>query len=68
MSRPRHFTKAEIFDAARAAAETGLVALLHPTGEIEFAHAPKKRQSASTAPEDALEGWLHGGGKTRGPA
>lgn len=59
MSRPRTFTKAEIMDAAKAAAETGLCARLHPTGEIEFTTIAAKRDAIPTA-ESALEGWLNG--------
>lgn len=62
MSRPRIFSKAEIMDAARAAAETGLCARLHPSGEIEFAPAPSKRANQVRTPEDALEGWLNESG------
>ncbi|HVW54132.1 MAG TPA: hypothetical protein VHC00_00490 [Rhizobiaceae bacterium] len=36
MSRGRTYTKAEIMDAAQAAAEAGVRVILHPTGEIEF--------------------------------
>lgn len=59
MSRPRIFTKAEIRDAAMAAAEAGLRARLHPSGEIEFSSEPISRETIPTA-EAALEGWLNG--------
>jgi hypothetical protein len=58
MSRPRRFTKAEIMDAARAAAETGLSARLSPSGEIEFFHEGENRISLQPTPESALEVWL----------
>lgn len=60
MSRARTFTKAELLDAARAAAETGLSARLHPSGEIEFTHDTRKRNMPPSRPEDALEGWING--------
>ena len=60
MSRPRTFTKAEIRDAASAAAETGLCVRLHPEGEIEFTHEPQKRKVVQKTPEMALEEWLNG--------
>lgn len=55
MARARTFSKAEIMDAARAAAETGLSARLCPNGEIIFTQealsdAPAKKPSA-------LEAW-----------
>jgi len=59
MSRARTFTRAEIMDAARAAAETGLRARLRPTGEIEFTTDAADRETIPT-PESALEGWLNG--------
>ena len=64
MSRPRIFRKAEILDAARAAAETGLCASLLPTGEIQFTHVSKQRYAAGSSParkrpEELLEGWLN---------
>lgn len=59
MSRTRRFTKAEIMDAARAAAETGLSAVLRPTGEIEFTSAAANRNEPGSA-EALLEGWLNG--------
>lgn len=60
MSRARRFTKAEIRDAALAAAETGLCARLCPTGEIEFTHDAPRRASSVPTPEDLLEGWKNG--------
>ena len=60
MSRARTFTKAEIMDAARAAAETGLCASLTPDGKIEFTHEERKRKVGAPTPEEALEGWLNG--------
>jgi hypothetical protein len=62
VSRARTFTKREIMDAARAAAENGLCARLCPTGEIEFTHdiPRRKMQPATISPEAALEGWLNG--------
>lgn len=63
MSRPRLFTKSEILDAARAAAETGLCARLFPTGEIEFTHAISRNSAPGSkkkkSPEELLEGWLN---------
>jgi hypothetical protein len=60
MSRQRTFTKAEIRDAALAAAESGLCVRLHPEGGIEFTHEPTRRQSVKRTPEMALEEWLNG--------
>jgi hypothetical protein len=60
MSRPRVFTKAEIRDAALAAAETGLCVSLHPEGGIEFTHEPQKRKAVQKTPEMALGEWLNG--------
>lgn len=59
MTRARIFTKGEIMDAARAAAETGLRVRLHKTGEIEFGNELPDRDTVPT-PESALEGWLNG--------
>jgi hypothetical protein len=67
MSRARNFTKAEIMDAARAAAETGMQARLCPTGEIIFTQDGKNDNLAGPTPEDALEDWLRGR-KARGIA
>jgi hypothetical protein len=67
MSRQRIFTKAEIMDAARAAAETGLRARLHPSGEIEFSTEAANRNEQIPTAESALEGWLNGR-KARGRA
>ena len=67
MSRARAFSKAEIMDAARAAAETGLSAKLFPTGEIVFTRDARNDNVPSQTPEDVLEGWLRGR-KTRGLA
>lgn len=67
MSRARNFTKAEIMDAARAAAENGLDAKLCPTGEIIFTRNARNDNLPTPTPEDALEGWLRGR-KARGPA
>jgi hypothetical protein len=67
MSRARNFTKAEIMDAARAAAETGMQARLCPTGEIIFTQDGKNDNLADPTPEDALEDWLRGR-KARGIA
>lgn len=67
MSRARNFSKAEIMDAARAAAETGLKARLCPTGEIIFTRDAKSDNIEAPTPEDALEGWLRGR-KARGIA
>lgn len=69
MSRARIFTRAEILDAARAAAETGLRARLLPTGEIEFNPIATQREATVGTPEAALEGWLNGskaGGRASG--
>lgn len=67
MSRARNFTKAEIMDAARAAAESGMDAKLCPTGEIIFTRNARNDNLPDPTPEDVLEGWLRGR-KTRGPA
>jgi hypothetical protein len=67
MTRRRSFTKGEIMDAARAAAETGLSAKLCPTGEIVFTNRPQQDNLEAPTPEDVLEGWLRGR-KARGPA
>lgn len=61
MTKPRRFTRAEIMDAARAAAESGLSARLYPSGEIVFIHDNGRRQDRDDTPEAALEGWLSGG-------
>ncbi len=63
MSRPRTFTRAEMMDAARAAAETGLRVLLRP-GEIEFTSQAANKNEPTSA-DAALEGWLNGN-KARG--
>lgn len=60
MSRARTFTKGEILDAARAAAETGLSARLLPSGEIVFNDNATPREQAVQTPEAALEAWLNG--------
>lgn len=60
MSRARSFTRTEIMDAARAAAENGLCVRLSPDGEIEFTHEARKRHTQKPTPEEALEGWLNG--------
>lgn len=59
MSKPRSFTRREIMDAARAAAETGLCARLCPTGEIIFTQEEMRRIVSGQTPEDLLEGWLN---------
>lgn len=59
MSKPRSFTRREIMDAARAAAETGLCARLCPTGEIVFTQEEVRRIVSGQSPEDLLEGWLN---------
>lgn len=55
MGRRRTFTKGEIMDAARAAAETGLNARLLPDGVIEFLHNTPEREKT---PEDYLEEYI----------
>lgn len=60
MSRARTFTRGEILDAARAAAENGLSARLLPSGEIVFNDNPAPREQATQSPEAALEAWLNG--------
>lgn len=68
MSRARTYTKAEIADAAAAAAASNVRVTLHPTGEIEF--APRGFGSNVAQPdtaESALDRWLNGG-ETRGRA
>lgn len=60
MTRPRTFTKAEMLDAARAAAEFGLCARLHPTGEIEFSQETKPASINGPTPEDMLEDFING--------
>lgn len=59
MTRARTYTKAEIADAAEAAAVNGLRVIMHPTGEIEF--APKSFPSAEirNGADDALEKFLN---------
>ena len=59
MSRARSFTRREIMDAARAAAENGLIATLCPTGEIIFTQEETRRMVPGHSPEDLLEGWLN---------
>lgn len=59
MTRPRRFSKAEIRDAALAAAECGLSVRLSPNGEIEFFHPARNHDSVAHTPEAALEGWLN---------
>lgn len=66
MTKARTFKKSEILDAARAAAETGLSACLHPSGEIEFTHGPsqgikrqRRKAGKPASPEAMLEGWLN---------
>lgn len=61
MSRPRIFSKAEILDAARAAAETGMCARLRKTGEIEFIHSINNNEPDENddAPDKALERWMN---------
>lgn len=61
MSRARTYTKAEITDAAAAAAMHDVRVIMHPTGEIEFSSrrfAANKEKDDS--PEAALERWLNG--------
>jgi hypothetical protein len=60
MSRARNFSKAEIMDAARAAAETGLSVRLLPTGEMEFHHGATRRGPEKETPEEALKRWQDG--------
>lgn len=70
MTKPRGLSKAEIMDAAKAAAETGLCAVIRmPTGEeIIFTNElPKRTKPASPTPEEKLAGWLNEG-KARGAA
>lgn len=64
MSRARSFTRSEIMDAARAAAETGLCATLKPSGEIAFTHGQRNDNVSIQTPEGILEDWLNGN-KTR---
>ena len=61
MSKARTYTKAEISDAAAAAAAHNMRVVMHPSGEIEF--APKSFSLAKAdkdTKESALEGWLNG--------
>ena len=63
MTRARTFSKAEIMDAARAAAETGMSAILRPTGDIEFLHtiiSLEQVKEAATA-DGALDRWMNEG-------
>ncbi|MBK3745891.1 hypothetical protein G3A39_42845 [Paraburkholderia aspalathi] len=48
-------------DAARAAAETGLSARLHRSGEIEFLHSTNNDEKLDSAdsPDNALERWMN---------
>ncbi|MDK4703849.1 hypothetical protein PH562_16480 [Rhizobium sp. CNPSo 4062] len=68
MSRARTYTKAEISDAAAAAASNNVRVIMHPSGEIEF--APKSfavvDREEDTA-EKALRDWENGR-KARGRA
>lgn len=59
MTKPRSFTRREIMDAARAAAENGLNARLCPTGEIVFTQEDLRRNVQAQTPEDLLDGWLN---------
>ncbi|KEY05501.1 hypothetical protein IL59_0203370 [Brucella suis bv. 4 str. 40] len=63
MSRVRTFSKAEIMDAARAAAETGMNARLRKSGEIEFLHTIQnnEKNEEGDSPDSALERWLNEG-------
>lgn len=68
MSRARTYTKAEIADAAAAAAMHDVRVIMHPTGEIEFAlRRFAVKQEEDNSPEAALQRWLDGG-KTGGRA
>ncbi len=62
MSKARTFSKAEIMDAARAAAETGMCARLRKTGEIEFLHTIQNNEKQEDdSAESALERWVNEG-------
>jgi len=61
MSRARTYTKAEISDAAAAAATHDLRVIMHPSGEIEF--APRRfsaKEQEDDSAEAALNRWLDG--------
>lgn len=60
MSRARNFTRAEIRDAALAAAESGLRVLLRQSGDIEFTPPVDKRKNNPKTPEDYLEEYISG--------
>lgn len=61
MARVRTFSKAEIMDAARAAAETGMSARLLKSGDIEFLHGISNidTNEESDSPENALARWMN---------
>lgn len=67
MSKARTFTRTEIMDAARAAAENGMSVRLLAHGEIEFTPATARSKNAAPTPESMLEGWLNES-ETRGRA
>lgn len=63
MARARTFSKAEIMDAARAAAETGLSARLCPNGEIIFT---QEVTNEAPAKPSAWETWKKSRGEGSG--
>ncbi|MDR6431976.1 hypothetical protein [Brucella pseudogrignonensis] len=67
MARARTFSKAEIMDAARAAADTGMNARLLKSGDIEFLHGITNNDTneESDSPENALARWMNEGQSRR---
>lgn len=67
MSRPRTFTRAEMTDAVRLAAEHGLTLRLQRDGDIVMA-PPGLDTGDETSAESALADWKVKRGKTSGRA
>lgn len=65
MKRPRRFLKCELLDAAEAAAEYGLEAILTANGDIRFTQ-PGSRSTIANSADEALSGWLSNEGKAGG--
>lgn len=58
MSKARTFTRNEIMDAARAAAETGLTVKLYPGKVMEFSQPAPPKVKEEPTPEMLLERWI----------
>ncbi|VVT32905.1 hypothetical protein RHIZ404_230653 [Rhizobium sp. EC-SD404] len=58
MSKARTFTRTEIMDAARAAAETGLTVRLYPDKVMEFSQPALRKAKEEPTPEELLERWI----------